>query len=410
MAMSYPDIIGEYVTAPNRYEVDGLQYIGEIEPATIPMGETSNLVLYLQNTLGVPLQIGIKVDIPQTSRFRGKPLLAVANEQIDLQMDVAEVGYLIIPFTTTEHVSPGGYELGVEFNINHQKTADRIREPKKKNPFQGLPFDEVAGLNLVGVLGVTYNIQKGKKSAFAFTVSSEGQAKPATNVEGHQYNKIWDVDTSDSQHKAQIEINDNRLTILDSLKIEPLFAAFYMENHLRFLDVGIALEVGEAIALAKLLTFTAQLFLSKVQWQDGLLCPIWERALINDYPTNEPLKVLRIVGYKHILQLTIALSFSFIARQYGQHPWAQEEREAVLAHVVDALEEGEALEADFFYLPLMMGALTVIRQVQLPDEDINETMASIQEAYQNREDLFLDEEMTLAKKVFTTLLQKAASG
>ncbi|MFQ5577213.1 MAG: hypothetical protein ACE5G8_09535, partial [Anaerolineae bacterium] len=380
MATDYPDVIGEFVVAPQRYEVDGLQYAGHFEPPAINQGERAALRLYLQNTLNVPLKIQLKPNVPQTGRFRAQPILSLGSSLIEVEISEAEAGLLTIPVTTTDQVSPGTHQLGLEFKVQHSRNATRIRKPRPKDPLQALPLDNVMGLNLVGVIGATYTVQNGKKSRFSLTISGEVGDTPDTQSLKHTYQKLWGIETGDSQHKAQIQVNESRARILDDLQVEPLFVTLYAENVRRFVDAGLPLRIGEAIALGKLLTYTAHLFLSVSELQDGLLCPIWERAIFNEYPTTNTLQVIKDVGYKHVLRLSAALSFGLIAQARNEQPWSVEERAGVVDYLADALEEGNSLDVDFLYLPLMMGALNIINQVRLPEEDPYQTLQLIMKA------------------------------
>ncbi|RME42533.1 MAG: hypothetical protein D6796_14270 [Caldilineae bacterium] len=409
MTTEYPDVIGEYVFAPKRFEVDGLQYVGVFEPPAIRLGETSRLLLYLQNTLNVPLKVEITPSLPQTGRFRAQPILRMEASKLTVQLAEAEVGVLIIPVTTTEHARPGEHALTLEFKVQHSRNVRRIRKPRDKNPLQGVPIDNPVGLDLVSVLGATYSIQKAKKGRFSLTIS--GEAAEATEVPSlrHAYKKLWELELAQQQHDAQLAVNEARVQILDALKVEPLFVALYVESQRRFLDSALPLRVGEAIALAKLLTYTVHLFLSNAELQNGLLCPIWQRAMFNEYPTTDILPVIRDVGYRHIIRLATALSFGLVAKAHGQQPWSVEERRGVTDYIADALEEGEALDPNFLYLPLMMGAVTVIRQVHLPDEDVGHTLQLLQTARRARTELFADEDLQIADQIFDRLLQRAMS-
>lgn len=406
MATDYPDIIGEYIFAPKRLEADGLQYVGVFTPLTVAPGETAQLQLYLQNTLNVPLKIEIKLTVPQTGRFKAQPLLNLGSPQINVDMGEAEVGLLSIPVATTAQTFAGEHHLGIDIKVQHSKNAAQIRRPKPKDPLRAIPLDSPVGLNLVSVVGTTYNLVNGKKARFTLAVSGDVTEASKTSL-AHHYQKLWDLDEAETQHKAQMEVNRARAEILQDMAVEPLFVAFYVEVQRRFADVGLPLRIGEAIALAKLLTFTSHLFLSQPDLQDGLLCPIWERALFNKYPTANISLMIKEVGFRHILRLSISLCFGLIAQVQGAHLWSEEERTGVSAYLTEALEEGTPLELDFLYLPLMMGALRIIRKVSLADEDVDQTLQLIWQARSMRSELFADEEMADAARLLETILQQA---
>ncbi len=407
MPINYPDILGEYITAPIRFEIDGLQYVGQFAPSTIAPGEIATLQLFLQNTLNVPLSIELRPHIPQIGRFRTQPVLALGDTLIELTLDEAEVGVENIPVTTTNQIVPGTFSLEIEFKVKHPKNAAQIRAPKPDNPLKSLPIADPVGLDLISVVGATYKVKNGKKANFSVTISNDlGEEAPTDNLKP-TYKKLWDRDMAHIQHQAQQEINKIRATILKDLAIEPLFVALYAETQQRFVDAGLPLRIGEAIALGKLLTYTCQLFLKQSNLQDGLLCPIWERALFNNYPTTDIRKMMRDVGYRHIVRLSIALSFGLIGRVAGSPPWSKEEQSALMEYVVDALEEGLPLEPDFLYLPLMLGALIVVKNIQLPGEDMAHTVRLIKQAREARQNLFEDQDLVIANRLYASFLQKA---
>ena len=116
MAVILPDVIGEYVDAPERFETGGVQYAGYFDPAEIAPEQITHFFLFLQNTFNAPVAINIKVNLPSTGGlFRsGRPLLKVQEPIIQLEMAQAEAGFLTLPVTTTEHIQEGEHPLTVE--------------------------------------------------------------------------------------------------------------------------------------------------------------------------------------------------------------------------------------------------------------------------------------------------------
>ena len=401
---SYPDILNEYIDASTRFEIDGLQYVIEDPPALDP-GATTSLKLYLQNTLDVALKVDIIPKLPQIGRLRSRPILKMDTPQYSINLAPVEVGILNIPFTT-DAVAPGSHNLELDFKIQHEKEALKVREPRAQDPLASLPIDSPIGLGLVGVVGTSYSLKPGKKSEANIVISDNPASEPKDQDLKESYTKLWDRDIGHLQQEAQKLINDIRASIASDINVEALFIALYAENQQRFADVGLPLRIGEAIALAKLLTYTSHIFLNNPQLQDGLLCPIWERAIYNNYPTTDIRQTIRVVGYKHILKLALTISFGMIAQKAGKQLWSKEERDGVRDYIIDALEDGAPIEEDFLYLPLMMGAALVLKQVRLPNEDIANTIALVKQAQLAREYLFRDSETRQAQQLYAHFLDK----
>ena len=408
MAVEYPDVIGEYVSSPQRFEVNGLQYAGLFEPAAIQTGDVTQFQLILQSTINKPLSANIKLDLPLSGRFRGHPILKTNKTEFVVDLAEAEVGRLVVPLAADGKPVDGEFNLGVEVKVQQEKGADRIRSSRSK-PVKIPHIDNMTGLDLIGILGTHYKTKNGKKSSFTVQLSkAEVEPGEAPNL-APDYQAIWTLEYAELMRQAQMKVNDTRIKIIDDLKVEPLFAALFSESAERFADAGLPLRVGEAIAVAKLLTYTVHFFLGQEALQNGLLCPIWMRAMVNDMAGAHTLEVIKYAGYKHIVRLASALSFGLIAENVGQQLWSQHERTEVSTYIAEALDEGATLPAGLLYLPLMLGALRVVKKVHLPDEDIEHTLRLIHTARQERPDVFVDEDMAQANQVFNHLLNSAST-
>jgi hypothetical protein len=117
--------------------------------------------------------------------------------------------------------------------------------------------------------------------------------------------------------------------------------------------------------------------------------------------------VIRTVGYHHLLKLSVALSFGLIARTFGRQFWSLEERQAVVNHIADTIDMGEPLDIEFLYLPLLMAGTQISNKLRLPEEDPGHTLALINKARQARANLFADEDMAQANKIYNQILKKA---
>ncbi len=410
MADTYPDIMGEFIDAPQRFETSGLQYAGHFDPVTVTPGIVSNLFVFLQNTLNAPLGVNLKVEVPKTGGFfRGsKPVLEVKRPVIQIKMAEGEAGLLTLPFITTESYETGKYEVVIEPKIATQGKGERIRPPKSQSKLGQSPLlDNVTGLGLVGALGATYAETSAKKGTFPLEIAGELQVTERAPRLDHAYQTIWTPEAMGFLKQAlhEIQLRDARLK--DDLTPEALYAALYSETTFRFADAGLPLRIGEAITLAKILTYSCQFFLSQPSRRRGLLVPIWERALDAGIDTSNALQVIRNAGYGHILKLSIAISFGLVAQAIGRQPWSLEERQGVTEHIVENIEIGENTDVDFLYLPLLMGGTLISGQLVLDGENAKESLALMRKAREARQDLFFDEDMAEANKIYGQILQKA---
>jgi hypothetical protein len=409
MAVYYPDIIGEYIDKPERFETGGVQYTGYFEPIKIAPEQVANLYLFLQNTLNVPLTINIRAGIPQTSGLfsGGKPLLKVLEPIFKLNIASAEVGLLTLPVTTTAHVKEGQQTLTLELKVNSEGHSQSIRPAKSQSKLDHELIDSPVGLNLVSTLGSTYSAKSVKKATFPLTV--EGKPTPPERAPRlkHSYQTIWVEENSKLFNQAIQEINLRQVKLKNELTLEGLYTILYAESVDRFADAGLPLRVGEAITLAKILTYTCQHFLSSPDRYNGLLVPMWERAFAEQKDTTNALDVIRSAGYTHLLKLALAISFGLVAKAVGRQFWSIQERQAVINFITATIESGQVMDTEFLYLPLLMAGTHIADKIRLEGEDVQQSLALMKKARTARRDLFLDEEMVQAGQIFTQIMKKA---
>ncbi len=408
--VSLPDIIGEYTVSPERYETEGLQYVGYFEPATIAPGQVANLYLFVQNTLNAPLTATIQMAMPQTGGglFRsGNPVLKVAKPALQLKLSPAEAGLLTLPITTTEEAQTGQFEVTLEIQTKSPAGAQRVRPSQGKSALgQKSLIDNVVGLNLAGLLGVDFVEKSVKKAAFPLEITGEPQTQERAPRLDHTYETIWTQDQMELFTEAIQELNARQVKLHNELTTEALYATLYGESVTRFADVGLALRVGEAITLAKILTYCCQYFLSKPERQNGLLVPMWRSALAEGYDTTDSLTVIRGVGFYHLLKLSLALSFGLIRRAVGRRLWSEEDCRGVTEYIAENVVAGETLDLEFLYLPLLLAGTYISKKVTLEGEDPRHSLALMRKAYEARTDLFLDDDMAVASQAYHQIWQK----
>ncbi|MBN1995606.1 MAG: hypothetical protein JW953_23155 [Anaerolineae bacterium] len=409
--VSYPDIIGEYIANPERLETGGVQYVGYFEPTQIAPQQVANLFLFMQNTLDVPVAVVVQVTLPLVGGglFKsGKPILSVAKPAFNLQLTEVEAGLLTLPVTTTEDAQPGEFEVAVELQVTPKSKGNRVRAAESQSKLDNKSLiDNIVGLNLASTLGATFSEKPVKKATFPLQIAGKPQPAERAPKLAHTYQAVWTRDQIDLFHRAIHEINLRQVKLKNELTAEALYARLYSESVSRFADVGLPLRIGEAIILAKILTFTCQYFLSNPARYNGLLVPIWERALDANADTTDALEVISSVGYYHLLRLSIAVGFGLIARAAGRQLWALEERQAVNDYIADNIETGQTLEEEFLYLPLLIAGTYISNKLTFAGEDLRNSLALIRKAYEARADLFLDDDMAQASQVYHHIFKKA---
>jgi hypothetical protein len=407
MDIDYPDIISEYVVATERYEIDGVQVIPYLEPAEVAIGEAANLALLLQSALDVAVELSVKPELPQTSRFRGTPMLAVGKPELSVTLEPAQVGILFVPVATTPQTKEGQHEIRLNVSAKAQERATRIRPVETTGRFRSNLIDDVVGLDLARVLGVPFKVNPTRKISLPITIRGQVDAIAEAPDLATRFESLWTREDARRQSDALKEVSQRRAIIVDQLQTEPIFVGLFVEGQRRFADADLPLRVGEAVGLGKILTYTVRYFLANGDLQDGLLVPIWELANRYDLPTGDPLWVLRNVGFRHLVRLGTALSFGLVAQALGRQPWTLEERRAVISHVADTVEGAQLLPPEFLYIPLLMAAAYVSHQIVLDGEDVRHSLRLLQKAKTTRSNVFADPDLAEANLIFDRLMNTA---
>jgi hypothetical protein len=408
MAIDYPDIISEYMDASERYETNGVQIFPYLEPAEIPVGGMCNLALFLQSAVDVLVQVTLKPELPQTSRFRGTPMLAIGQPELSVTLEPGQVGILFVPVRTTPQAKEGRHQVHLHVSATAQEEATRIRSPESAGRFRSQLIDDVVGLDLARIVGVPYKTIPTDKISLPLRVRGKVESIDQGQNLATRFQVLWSREDGDRQIDALQEVSQRRANIIDRLQIEPLYVALFVEGQRRFADAGLPLRIGEAVALGKILTYTVQHFLTSGDLQDGLLVPMWELANEYDLPTSDPLWVVRNVGFHHLLRLSVAVSFGLVRQALGRHPWTVEERRAVISLVADSVESRQTLPPEFLYIPLLMAGALISQQVIMDGEEGEDSRRLLEKAKAARADVFDDPDLAEANLIFDRLMDAAS--
>ncbi len=398
MAIDYPDYMSEVAEASERYEVDGVQYVVSLQPQTIAPGERAELAFVLQSAVNVPVDFSIKLTLP-TGRRNRPCQMSVAEEEVTVTLEEAQVGELRLPIRCEPETVPAIYEIKLELKGRAQARGQRIRPNKGKGRLKAAIIRNVLGLKLAPIVGVDFKASKGNRQTFKLTV--EGEPVPGAEVDlSSSFTSLWKAEELPLQQKAMQEMNERRIYIVPELTPPVVYISLLNEARKRFLGTDLDLRLGEAIFMSKILTFTTLYFLQQEAAQDGLLVPMFQRTLELDQPFENALVLVARFGYAHLTRLAIAVSFGLLEDAVNERLWTVEEQVGVNEFIVNQLETGQILPVEFMYLPLLFGGLLVAREVVMEGEDLNHSLQALAQAKQDRMAEFPEDDEEL-KKIFT---------
>jgi hypothetical protein len=196
---------------------------------------------------------------------------------------------------------------------------------------------------------------------------------------------------------------------MSELDVRRLFVDLLRESKAVFQEVGIQLELGEGLFVAKMLTYAVNDLMRVPAWQECLLVPILAYAQAEELSTVDLRPLVTRVGYPHVLELAIALAFSLIEKSLGREPWQYAEQRALRDLILQCQNTGAALPGEFLYLPLILGGLAVAHELVLEGENVQQSLDLLSAAKKKRNEWFADPELTEINDIFEELLTKQRS-
>lgn len=379
MSSEYPDILGDLVDARQRFEVSGVHYVMALDSQSIAPGQATNLRIWLQSCWNVPVQVAIFVNLPT----QPSPTFSIIQQRTDVPLEPAEVGEVTIPIGCGAGTEPAEYVLSTKLGVKPESHGLLVRGKENEGQLGDTLLSFTTGMALAATAGLTYQAKGSPTQTLSLQVSGAPQTGPSADLTP-TYLSHWTVDDLPIYGKARQQVNDQRLYLLPQLTREALYMAFLEESQARFKDASLPLQIGEALFLAKILTYTVEYLLQRPLGHDAILIPAYVLAYRYNLTTKDPVVLIVRADYARIARLAISLSFGMLRQRLNRDVWSLEEQLAVADLVADRVERGGALPSEFLYLPLLLGGLMVTKEIQMPREDLSQSLDLFAKAREQR--------------------------
>ena len=403
MSTEYPDILGDLVDARQRFEVNGVHFVLGLEPKSVAPGQAAVLRVWLQSCWDVPVQAKVHVAFP-TGSGAG---LSVIQKQTDVPLSAAESGELSIPIATSAEMAPGEYLVRMAIGISYEARGLYVRSQENAGQLGDTALTFTTGMSLSSAMGLGFVARTQPEHTLVLHVAGAPQPGLTPDLTP-TFVSHWTVDDLPIQGKARQYVNDQRLYILPGLTRPALYRAFLEESQARYKDASLPLQIGEALFVAKIMTFAVEYFLRRPDWQDAILLPAYTLAFRYNLATNDPVFLVVRADYARVSRLASALTFGLLRQKMQRDLWSVEEQMAVTDLVADRVERGGPLPAEFLYLPHILGGLLVASQITMPGENTAQSVGLLAQAREKRSaDLGQNPELV---SLLDSLLQPARQG
>jgi hypothetical protein len=408
MTLEYPDVMNDLTDARLRFESGSVQYLAEFVPGTVAPGHVTQLRITCQNIVDAPTHLRVDLSPPKPrGKLRRLPQapFELMETVIRLTLKNGEVGQLSVPVRIHAQVPQAKYAFTVHVESETQAGAVRVRPTSTQNQIKGLRIRYPQGLGITQI--ASWGFDTTRRNAQDVELEVAGSAGEPTEASfAPHFNSVWMPEHWDLVSTARREVNDRRVYLMSELATDRVFASMFQESPMWFAESGVQLHVGEALLVAKMLTSAVMYLLTTVVGQDCLLVPIFAYALANEQPTGDVLWLVTQLGYTHVLELAIAQSFALVEQSVGRQVWTAAEQRAARDFIIESLNAGRPLPAEFVYLPLILGGLVVVRDLVLDGEDVGQTIGLLQAARAQRVDAFDSQEWRDLDDILSQLVAK----
>ena len=420
---NYPDVLG-YITGGKRHNVNVVQVALGVRPRVVRAGRPFEAVLLVQNASDVNVDVAVMMEVPERDAKKQKGKFTTGKNRLVIGLRPAEMGYIKLPVNSQPDTAvDNDYRISMEVKVKPLDKPGRVRLAEgggqvvleNLRPETIEQIEELSKLNfsadkrfgLRDVLEVSFSVMPGRL----------GQIAPLQPG----WVNLWSM----SDHRdpeVLLERYGPKIVeqALPKLKREYTFVPLLESTRTQFAAAGYPLILGEAVMIAKLLTFVLEMAnpqehtvnsyanaafdipVIMQKHQDGLSenippFPLWFDGLLHQVAGNEdllraPAQVVGKLLYTQLLRDTVPYAFELIKRATGEDLGTPAEVDQYSSQLVQRLEHKSGMDFAHTYMPLVLAGLIVYEQVPLKDEELLQTLRDVTEALMERDGDLTDED------------------
>ena len=408
----YPDVLG-LITGGVRFALECVQVAFGLSSETVPAGSSFEAIILLQNTVGSEIDAVLRLIVPdrdlegQPDRFRTQ-----MTRPLRIGLRPGEVGVLHWPIQTQLSTAPGNqYSLQLDVAVEHKSRDVRlIRDANGGVPFDVQEFDQdrqhmveqlrhmyfATEVNLVkstGTLRVALTGAPQKVSLLTrFAVMPAGTGTLLADSKA-RYVTLWTEADRGSADRLVGEAKSQLGPLLHDLNRRNVYFPLLKSLQPRFEACGYRLWAGEAVLIAKLIALVVEMGIPKpIPGGSQKDIPRWvtrlARMSLKEAETLRETTVEQLVT-QHLFDELIydAAMYGFkILRVVLDEPLvAAEKTSEYTQQLATALgDQCETIDLFMAYVPLVLAGLAINQRIQMPGEDLQETVLLFRRAFERR--------------------------
>lgn len=420
---NYPDILG-YITGGKRHNVNVVQVALGVRPRVVRAGRPFEAVLLVQNASDVNVDVGVLMEVPERDAKKQKGKFTTGKNRLVIGLRPAEMGYIKLPVNSQADTAvDNDYRISMEVKVKSLDKPNRVRlsEGGGQVMLEHLRPEAVEQVEELSKLNFStekrFGLRDVLEASFSVMPGRLGQIAPLQPG----WVSLWGMSDLRDQD-VLLDRYGQRLIehALPKLKRDQVFVPLLETTRSQFAAAGYPLILGEAVMIAKLLTYVLEMADPKehtVNSQanaafdiplimqkriDGISenippFPLWFDGLVREVARNEeliraPAQVVGKLLYPQLLRDTIPYAFDLIKKSTGEDMGSPAEINQYSRQLIQRLEHKSGMDFAHTYMPLVLGGLLVYEQVPLKDEELLQTLRDATEALMERDGDLTDED------------------
>jgi hypothetical protein len=399
----YPDVLGA-ITGGARISMNELQFALGLFPQYAYLKQPLEVILILQNMVDQNMQVRVAVNLPPQDQ-RGHPLVVdIPRKMLTLGLRPGEVGVLRMPIVPLPPTTPGT-QIPVRVAVRYRtaRPGRAVRPPTGGAPPTML---SVSPFRLQVLRDVAFSAQAWNQSneivtAF-FDIAPKTPKKmpdPPADLKP-QYEALWTHEAMESEQGSVEARVEDAQRVAVGLTRTAVYPALLEAVEERFASRDLPLHPGEAMAIAKLMTYTLDEGLTHEpgfseedsRWFHTLCQVLAYDETVEDWDRGS--LAVRYL-FEAVLYDAVLLGFALIQSRVKDDLGTREERIEYANRLLMWYAGQIPADWSFVYLPLVMGGVVINELVTLKTDNPWHMLYALREAQKGRARLFTGEAVAI---------------
>jgi hypothetical protein len=268
---NYPDLLG-YITGGDRVNVGVVQAAAGLRSPVFPAGNAFEAVVLLQNNSDVNVDVSVGLQLPEQDAARKTERFFIHKDKLNLTLQPAEVGYLMIPMLCLPDTAQGNYHIGVSINASAHGKPRPVRYPSPSTEvnLDYYFFFSEETLYQLGLLR-TIAFSTGYRGLIGGMIDMPFQVTPGTGGKFTKLKPRWISLWSLGSHSdARPLLERHRTTflkdVLPRLNRQTLYTPLFKATQHHLEKAGVPAEAIESHFIVETLLSVIEMAASKSPW------------------------------------------------------------------------------------------------------------------------------------------------